>query len=98
MSSEHPTILASDHMHNLFVRAEAPALDRHAATAALVAEASTQWGLEINPELLPNPVAVWYKETCGLLAPCRASDPAAHSRWWVFSGVPPQALTPRRAA
>lgn len=93
MPGGRPTILASDQMRSLFVLYEHPALDASTAAATLVDAAAGEWGLTIDRALLPNPVRLWYKETAGVLAPCRADDPAASSQWWVFSAVPEAALT-----
>jgi len=89
---DHPTIAASEEMDCLFVLADEHAPDHASAVAALAAQALEQWGQELRTERLPAGVRLWYKTVGEALRPCSASDPEAESRWWVFSGVPAEAL------
>jgi hypothetical protein len=89
---DHPTIAASEDMDCLFVLADSHAPNQAAAVAALTDQARDQWGYELRTDALPSAVKLWYKTVGDCLAPCSASDPEAESRWWVFSGVPADAL------
>jgi hypothetical protein len=89
---DHPTIAASEDMDCLFVLVDRYAPDQAAAVAVLAERAREQWGHELRTDALPSAVKLWYKTVGDSLAPCTASDPEAESQWWVFSGVPADAL------
>lgn len=89
---DHPTISASEDMDCLFVLADDHAPTAAAAITALLTQAPVQWGQDLVRDALPTPVPLWYKTVGDTLRTCSASDPEAESRWWVFCGVPAEAL------
>lgn len=89
---DHPTIAANEDMDCLFVLVDRYAPDQATAVQVLADQAREQWGHELRTDTLPSAVKLWYKTVGDSLQPCSASDPAAESQWWVFSGVPADAI------